>query len=259
MEVYEKSPIYSPLGSLGRAGLAWECLRRNLKYQSDYRRLVNKTEASEQIAERWGISFPGDPDLSADLADIFWDPRTCPLTVVFEAAPNDFPGALRIGNMPTLGTSRRGVWGEYLVVKGERHPVSVLLRPGVGAATPLAACIPMDDDYDTRCHAVGALLRAVSGLEPCGDAGELAIADRRRTILSLWAVDLQRAGLSLRAIAAEIFGKENVPSGGAWGTHRLCGYTFRLVYHGNDLIEGEEFRDLLRRRRRPRRPNPEAQ
>ena len=252
-EAYDKSPVYSKLGPLGRAGLAWECLRRNREYQDAYRSLVNKTDASDEMEERWGISFPGDPDLPADRAEIFWNYRDSPATVVLQPAEKDFPGAPRIGGSGLkLVSSRRGRCYEYLLLEGERDPVAVMLRPGVGAATPLAAYIEYDGDYQTRCRAARDFLRAVSGLGPCADADDLAVTERRNVILSLWAADLRRTGLPHRKIAMEIFGRENVPSGAHWRRHRLCGLMFRLIQRGNDLIEGD-YRDLLRKRRRTRR------
>ena len=253
-ELYDKSAVYSGLGRLGRTGLAWECMRRNSEYRSHYRSLPNKTDADKELSERWGLSFPSDPDLPAALAGVIWDPHVNPATVFVGPVPEDFPGAFRIGMLkPVL--SRRGSRGEHLLVEGARDPVPVMLLPGVDDATPLGVVIAPDGDFETRIAAARGLWRLMNGLKPCTDADDLARAQRRNVILAIWAADLRRGGFSIRQTAVAIFGEAKVPSGREWRSHRLYGLTMRLIDRGIKLIEGG-YRDLLRKKRRLRRPIP---
>lgn len=47
-------------------GLAWEFLRRNRKYQDDYKKIpTEKREtANDPLTKLWGLRFPGFPDPS---------------------------------------------------------------------------------------------------------------------------------------------------------------------------------------------------
>ncbi|MCD4514306.1 DUF6499 domain-containing protein [Brucella pseudogrignonensis] len=55
------------LGHLERGGATFEFLRRNKRYQSDYRQIVEgagfgtaeQDEAKKQLSQRWGVTFPG--------------------------------------------------------------------------------------------------------------------------------------------------------------------------------------------------------
>lgn len=51
---------------LDPAGLAWEFLRRNQRYQGDFERIPKqkRESASDALTTRWGLRFPGLPDPS---------------------------------------------------------------------------------------------------------------------------------------------------------------------------------------------------
>lgn len=48
---------------LDPAGLAWEFLRRNRKYQDDYEKIPKEKRetASDPLTKLWGLRFPGFP------------------------------------------------------------------------------------------------------------------------------------------------------------------------------------------------------
>ncbi|WP_266064525.1 transcriptional regulator domain-containing protein [Brucella intermedia] len=55
------------LGHFDRGGVTFEFLRRNKRYQDDYRQIVEgvasgsveQEEAEEQLSQRWGVTFSG--------------------------------------------------------------------------------------------------------------------------------------------------------------------------------------------------------
>jgi Family of unknown function (DUF6499) len=54
-----RSPeAYSKLQNADRAGLAWECLRRNVEYQKQYRAIANPADgAPAEFRKKWGLTF----------------------------------------------------------------------------------------------------------------------------------------------------------------------------------------------------------
>ena len=55
---------YEHVDALGLSGLAWEFLRRNPQYQSDYQAAVrggglDAPEGGGGLPPRWGLRFPG--------------------------------------------------------------------------------------------------------------------------------------------------------------------------------------------------------
>lgn len=252
-EYYERSAVYSVLARLGRAGLAWECLRRNARYQDDYRALANKGDADKQLSERWGIRFPGDPDLAAERAGVMWESRLNPATVFVGPVPEDFPGACRIEMLKPV-VARRGDRGEFLLIKCDGgDPVPIVLLAGADDTVAVAAIIGFGDEFESRAGAARSVGRAMSGMKPYASVDDLTAAQRRHVVLALWAVDLHRSGLTVRQIAREIFGESQVPSGREWSGHPLYGQTMRLVARGAKLVEGGGYLSLLRKARRPRR------
>ncbi len=59
------SEDYAHAEQLGASDLGWEWLRRNERYDQDYRAFArtetDKSEMTERIGERWGLRFPCRP------------------------------------------------------------------------------------------------------------------------------------------------------------------------------------------------------
>lgn len=55
---------YDYVDELDPASLAWEFLRRNRKYQDDYKDIPKQKRetASDQLTNIWGLRFPGLPE-----------------------------------------------------------------------------------------------------------------------------------------------------------------------------------------------------
>ena len=62
------------LERLSRRGWAWEFLRRNPEYRSDFQ--INRKDSDR--AGRWGLLHFSDPTICALRADTFWRPEECP-------------------------------------------------------------------------------------------------------------------------------------------------------------------------------------
>ncbi|MBR7653450.1 hypothetical protein KCX83_14090 [Brucella oryzae] len=60
---WRTSALYDFMDEVDTDSLAWECLRRNEKYQSDFSETLGNdepnTEQADLIRRRWGLRFPG--------------------------------------------------------------------------------------------------------------------------------------------------------------------------------------------------------
>lgn len=58
---WETARHYDFMDHLGGGDLAWECLRRNSRYQTDFSRLIGAGQTigplPEAISQRWGLRF----------------------------------------------------------------------------------------------------------------------------------------------------------------------------------------------------------
>lgn len=62
---WRQPSTYDFMDEVGTDDLAWECLRRNAKYQKDFSKSLATADTDEQQAEviqnRWGLRFPRPP------------------------------------------------------------------------------------------------------------------------------------------------------------------------------------------------------
>jgi hypothetical protein len=236
---------YDYLREFGGQGHAWEYLRRNPRYQSDYGRSARGGDAAiEQAAQPWGLHFMADPDLRPGRAQVMWLPEFNPATVVVARAPSEFAEARSIGGL-TPAVSRRVANGEHWLLGPGGDGLPVALIDGADAAQPAALVIPLDSSVFMRMEAAHYFVNAMAGgnLGPAPDALTAHLGDRLRLILR--ALDGYLAGCSLRGIAQVLYGSDSVPAGSEWDSHPLRSQTRRLCRRGLKLMRGE-YKNLLR-------------
>jgi len=138
--------------------------------------------------------------------------------------------------------------GEYLVLQNRAPAV---LIGGALTTTPVAAVIPLDQNFAARADAALSLWRQAVGARSLDRAADsLTPARRRRLALVLRALDAHLAGEAYRTIARGLFGERRVPSGPSWKTHDLRDRTIRLVRTGLHLMRGAYLKLLTHRHRR---------
>jgi hypothetical protein len=155
-----------------------------------------------------------------------------------------------MGTLPQI-FQRAANDGEYGVLSSPPDRTPVVLIGGATAATPVAAVIPLDQNFPARADAALRLWQALAE-RSVSSADSLTPSRRQRLVLVLRALDARLAGEAYRAIAHGLFGARRVPSGASWKTHDLRDRTIRLVRTGLHLMRGG-YLELLTHRRGRRR------
>lgn len=206
-------------------GFAWEFLRRNPEYRSEF------GSRGARIDQRWGLRFPADPKLSADDADVFWRAEVAP-GIVLPVIGDGRQAAKRLHDKQIAGGPRPAEDGVHL-----RLSVGLQLLVQTATAAPGAVLVMLsfDQDFGVRVRAVEALDRAVKGR--AAPKSRLTIAQRTRLARSLVALDGADRHESYRDIARSVFGDERVDRE-TWRTASIRDATIRLVRSGRNLMRG---------------------
>jgi hypothetical protein len=186
--------------------------------------------------------FAVDPDLRADRASPIWLPHLDSVLVLIAPAPQEFRSASRL--RVTASFERRTSEGTFVVFGQGLDRLPAMFVGSAGAATPIAALVPLDADFAVRTDAALRFWRLVSG-RPQAASMLLTVQRRRRLVLTLRALDGRLAGETYRGIAQGLFGSTRIPATGAWKTHDLRDRTIRLVRAGVGLMRGG-YLNLLR-------------
>src|SRR5438105_4743 len=102
-----------------------------------------RTTATTHRPSAGGCNFAVDPKLPANQAPLFWLPQLDPRVVLLSAASDAFNRSLTVGGLtPTF--ERRDSEGDHWVAQDAQGRHQFVLTGDAGAATPLAAVIPLD-------------------------------------------------------------------------------------------------------------------
>jgi hypothetical protein len=154
-----RSPAaYLPLQQYGRAGFAWEIVRRDLDYTRAYERLDRheppETDASEPLARRWGLRAFADPNVDCDRQPIFWLPEVLPTVLYLQPARPDLTSnPLDVGaalTAPSAQALRSGPTTDVLIAQLTAAHRLWLDQDPAGA---MAVVIPLDRLFDYRAAA----------------------------------------------------------------------------------------------------------
>jgi hypothetical protein len=246
---WRRAEAYVGLDDLSSADLAWEFLRRNPAYRSDYAAFRRGDFADgDPDAEgcrfaRWGLSFPADPAQPARLEPVFWRPDIYAQTIVLAAAPSGAPHAIayRPTTWPGVFVEQIGCDGHHALLRAPDGPHRLWLPQPIPDGTPVACMVPLGADAAQGAAAILRFWRALTG---SGLAAAPAPDSRlRRLRLSLKALDGHDQGASYRSLAEALFGAQRVADE-TWRTSSLRDATIRLVRTGQ-LLVGGQYRRLL--------------
>lgn len=224
--------------------LAWEYLRRNPDYQSDWRDRLRRPDA----AHSWGLRLLEDPDLDAREAHPIWFP--------------DQPGLVQlhpdIDPMPdSIGFDFWRIPGSKCLVHEGRCLRLLICWPGCHVQLAIAPGleIGMAFVYLVRAcarqgHRFRTIATVLDKLTVAADAAPFALARPRPSpaalleLHTLQALDASLAGASLRQVAVALFGSAAVTHG--WHADAaLRSKVRRLVRRGRTLMR-DGYRRLAR-------------
>lgn len=241
---------------------AWEFLRRNDDYISDWRSSIPRhlpcimlNDGTKLLrlrrrflqAEKWGLYAFADPRLCAHETTAFWHAKALKRVVRLNARKPD-QGEASVRRLADFNAERHAVIG----VDGV--PLVVIKRNGVGVPLEIhglsvltAAFTPVYELHDLDdLTAQTELLRRLQRLTDADfrAAQKPSFAADERLQQALIALDESLKGKTYRQIAIAIFGEKKVTE--EWHSHSqfLRDRTRRLVAKGTALMKGG-YRDLL--------------
>jgi hypothetical protein len=222
--------------------LAWEYLRRNPDYQSDW---LDHPGECHLIRCRWGLAFAEDPTLDARQAQPVWVPDPEHLIGLVPAPAWSSRGD-RFSLWAIPGAKRLTHDGSRILLSAHSVTGSMQLAidAGVSEDSPYAYAVLADERAAWRWQAIEAHRRKLIGTRrpPPGVAwpvDRIALMHMR----SLQALDGIAAGASQRAIAMALFGMARVLRD--WHADSdVRAQTRHLIDRGNELVRGG-YRRLL--------------
>lgn len=179
---------------------------------------------------------------------MIWRPELAAVTVILDAAPEDFTGAaidpLALG---ALLADQAGLDGRHVIIADLAGEHRLWLRdPTPGR--PLAAIIPLDKDFVTRIASLLRFHRLLFGTwtGPSPRGWPLTAYRRARLDAMLRALDLRLAGATYREIAIAL-GKDDAEhlSATEWKGSGARSFVYRLVRDASAMMNGD-YRKLLR-------------
>jgi hypothetical protein len=242
---------------------AWEFLRRNPDYGTDWRSSVPRRLPHVTLkdgthllrlrrrfprAERWGLYAFADPSVAARQAPVFWHMAALKQMVRVRAAPPTYRERLTPLTLSSFNVDRAAAIGvdniPVVLMKGpavhvavEIHDVAVLTSP----FTPVFE-IAGFADLNAQTELLKRLHRFAEHAPSAASRSAFAIDERLHH--ALIALDESLRGKTYRQIAITIFGEKKVAEEWQGPSQFLKDRTRRLVAKGTELMKGG-YRDLL--------------
>lgn len=239
-----RSPeAYKGVAHLPVCEIAWEFVRRNPAYQSDFCNAHSVDEISNKsLVSHWGISHPTDPMLSAREAEICWRPERCASIIILsQMAPGSHNPCIKLSDIQARINFRNASDGTYVIIRDKEYCFRLFLVSTTDLNGPLQANIPIDDITSMRCDAVKRFYRFLIGETPSSMPRRLVLREKYPDALR--AFDGASAGASYREIAEVLFGAARVEQD-SWKTSTIRSSTIRLVKMAEELMVGG-YKDLL--------------
>lgn len=245
-----RSPAeYQNTERITAAGFAWEYIRRDDEYQSDYQKIQRARRPGKRslanFSKRWCLRFPCDPRLPADRLTLFWDPSVQPLALQLSSVPafNDtemLPITLTRLDGADLKCGYNDCHGIWRVDDVTHAFWSSDATPDADAF--YTVILPLDRFFELRTHAARRFWRALNGRAPGPDYRVMPRKMRSLHILSLRTLDARLRGESYRTIAEVLLGFRGTKED--WEADRRKNKARRLAAYGFRMMKGG-YRALL--------------
>ncbi|MGH6707974.1 MAG: DNA -binding domain-containing protein [Bradyrhizobium sp.] len=242
---------------------AWEFLRRNPDYATDWRCSVPRriphitlSDGTKLLrlrrrfprAERWGLYAFADPLIAARQAPVFWHGAALKQVVRVRRAPATTQKDTIPFTLSTFKTDRTAAIGvddvPLVLMKGPGAHVAVEIHDVAVLTSSFAPVFEIDGfaDLNGQTELLKRLQRFTQPAPPA--AGQAASRIDERLHHALIALDESLDGKTYRQIAIAIFGEKKVAEEWLGPSQFLKDRTRRLVAKGHELMKGG-YRDLL--------------
>lgn len=259
----------SPFPAMPNAAWAWEGLRRNNTYRSDWRAACERAPKAESLTtgarllrqdgpaphpEEWGLLCFADPDKSAVDADVFWRPDLLAGALQVSLSPVSDEGFADEGEivLSRLQTRRTLLMvGDDLLhirLAGRRFWIQLFAK----TPRPLNEHTRVGIRIDGARYARRRLDTATQLLSlHRAQGGKLSLIGRRRNTEplanALTAFDIYASGGGLRDIAITLYGEDRVSEAWTGPRNYLKDRARRARNKGRAFVDGG-YRDLLAQR-----------
>lgn len=251
------------MGTQDSSDWAWQFLRRNPDYRSDWRAAVPRRLPVVTLrdgtrllrlrrryprAERWGLYAFADPLKPACETPVFWLPGAHGRLVRARAVTTRQPETGGDAPLAAFDVSRNAAIGvdgiPVVMLKGQGHHVALELHDLAVLTRPASLVFELDglDDLNRHTECLKTLQRFTKPRPAEGHGSPFAGDERLRH--ALIALDESMAGKTYRQIAIALFGDKRVAEEWGGASQFLKDRTRRLVAKGHELMNGG-YRDLL--------------
>lgn len=245
---WRPTAAYLYLLHLDPIGLAWEYLRRNPEYRSEW---IEGERASVRESERWGCHFVEAPNLDARDAPVSWIPRPTSQVKVQSDTERDTGWIFSLWRIPGFKSLQHDGRNLTLTAKIHQHTFRLTLSPDLQDGQPFALSLSARAD-PRLCWPFMSAIRDLLNPETPFRPKQPTRPDRQSILhmRTLQALDGESAGATHREIAEVIFGKDDVFQ--RWATDsELRAHIRYLLRRGRKLVN-DGYRALLGTIHRPK-------
>jgi len=208
---WRASAAYLYVLHLSAPALAWEYVRRNPEYRSDWGKFGAHPEPA--VTQRWGLEFLWDPELDARDAQPIWLPSPSAQLRISKNDERSQEHAFSLWNLP--GRKRLLLSGIGILLFMQLEPdtsLNLALNTDLHTGCAFTFGISPHADPAGAADAVSRLIPLMR--RPCASKPSTAMRRPPQKALRHWrylqALDGEAAGATHREIAIAVFGEQDV-------------------------------------------------
>jgi hypothetical protein len=240
---WSASAAYLYILALDNVSLAWEYLRRNSSYQTDWRDLATRSDSASAV--RWGLRYLEDPRRDARAAEPLWRPLPPSSVHLMRHGDADAAAKFQFWGISGQKSLVHDGFGMQLTARGRPGVRRAVLAPDLGIDEPYGFLIPAGSRTQDCCRAVNEFAAPYCTSENAKPKGppERPARSTLSHMRTLQAIDGARSGASQREIARAIFGSDVVKA--EWSSDSELRAQIRYFLRRGAAFTGGAYRTLL--------------